>query len=96
MTLQMTMSTLLARGRLGPNDAQISQTGSTGESGPLQSDPTFMKDGLGCPKLPTSHPDNKNSLECLGVLRQPKSCFVFHKSPSSSCIMTFESGTLRF
>lgn len=75
MTLQMTTFTLLARGRLRVNDGQISQTGTPGESEPLSSDSTSMRGGLGCPKLPASHPDNKNGLECLYVLRRSKFCF---------------------
>lgn len=93
MAGQMTTFTLLAKGRVGVKDRQVSQTGTPGESGPLSSDPTSMRGGLGCPKLPASHPDSKNCLECLCVLLGGLS-FVFNKSPSSVCIMTFEGSTL--
>lgn len=55
----------------------------------------IYESGLGCPKLPASHPDNKNSLECLCMFLGGLS-FVFNKSSSSVCIVTFESSTLSF
>lgn len=47
MALQMTTSSLLARGELGVKDEQVSHIGTIGKSGSLSSDPTCMKDGLG-------------------------------------------------